>query len=107
MFIDVSKAFDSLDHDILLSKLSHYGVRGCSLQWFRSYLSGRFQYTELNNVSSSFHLISSGVPQGSVLGPLLYLLYVNDIFNVTSRAKCVLYADDTALLLSGKTWLIC
>ena len=101
LFIDVSKAFDSLNHGILLNKLEHYGVRGYVLNWFSSYLTNRFQYTESNNVCSSYALLVSGVPQGSVLGPLLYLIYVNDIFYVSNVIKTVLYADDTVLIASS------
>jgi hypothetical protein len=87
LFIDVSKAFDSLNHKILLDKLEHYGVRGIALQWFFSYLSSRFQFTGLNSVRSLLRLITTGIPQGSVLGPYLYLVYVNDIFNITDTVK--------------------
>jgi hypothetical protein len=103
LFVDVSKAFDSLDHSILIKKLEHYGIRGLALQWFISYLSNRYQYTIINRHCSDYRLLVSGVPQGSVLGPILYLLYVNDIFNVSKIVKTVLYADDTVLIVSCKT----
>jgi hypothetical protein len=102
LFVDVSKAFDSLNHVVLLEKLNFYGVRGIALSWFRSYLSNRFMYTEVNGYRSLFRLLTHGVPQGSILGPYLYLTYVNDIFNVNASSKCVLYADDTVILISGK-----
>jgi hypothetical protein len=102
LFIDVSKAFDSLNHNILLAKLEHYGVRGVALSWFASYLSNRFQYIEYNGDCSLLRLIVCGVPQGSVLGPYLYLVYVNDIFNVSDEVKCVLYADDTSIIVTGR-----
>ena len=105
LFIDVSKAFDSLDHNTLISKLQHYGVRGTTLKWFESYLhvTSRYHFTTINNQRSSFKTITSGIPQGSILGPLLYTIYVNDIFFVADTVKCMLYADDTALVVTGKT----
>ena len=104
LFTDISKAFDSQDHNILLCKLEYYGIRGIALQWFCNYLSPRFHFTQCNNKSSMCRLKTSGVPQGSVLSTtILYNIYVNDIFHVNPNAKCVLYADETAIILSGKT----
>ena len=76
IFIDLSKAFDTVDHNILISKLEHYGARGTSLRGFESYLSNRQQYVEFNGVSTESCKIKCGVPQGSILGPLLFLLYI-------------------------------
>lgn len=100
LFIDISKAFDSINHHILLSKLDHYGVRGIANRWFQSYLLGRFQYTESVGSSSSLRSIVAGVPQGSILGPILFILYVNDLFFVNADAKVVMYADDTTISIS-------
>jgi len=83
--------------------LDHYGIRGPSLSWFKSYLYHRFQYTVINGEQSSLKCIITGVPQGSILGPWLYLLYVNDIFSIQNGTKCVLYADDTTLIVSASS----
>ena len=101
VFLDFSKAFDTVDHAILLSKLSHYGIRGSALQWFQSYLSNRNQYVTYNGVSSPVNNITCGVPQGSILGPLLFLLYINDLGHVCSSTTSILFADDTNLFKSG------
>ena len=100
--MDFSKAFDTVDHSILLDKLYHYGVRGCAYHWFQSYLSNRSQRVTYDGVKSSLGFIKCGVPQGSILGPLLFLLYINDLSSVCKHAFPILFADDTNLFLSGK-----
>ena len=79
IFLDFAKAFDTINHEIILQKLEYYGIRGKSLKWFDSYLTDRQQYTEVNKVLSDVDYIKYGVPQGSVLGPFIFLLYINDI----------------------------
>ena len=97
IFMDFSKAFDTLDHNILIKKLAHYGINGTPLEWFKSYLTGRSQYVELDGVSSNVLFLSTGVPQGSILGPLLFLIYMNDIPHCAKYFNFILYADDTTL----------
>ena len=87
IYLDLTKASDTLNHDILLHKLQNYGIRGIAYNWFKSYLCDRQQYTVINNVSSCFPHISCRVPQGSTLGLLLFLLYVNDISHVLPCEK--------------------
>ena len=96
IFIDLEKAFDTVDHQIMLAKLNHYGIRGISNDWFKSYLSNRNQYVSINGFDSGLTTINCGVPQGSVLGPLLFLLYINDPNQAIKF--CKVFADDTNLL---------
>ena len=95
IFVDLEKAFDTVNHSILLKKMEHYGVRGVVHQWFASYLSNREQFVSVNGHNSSLKRVSCGVPQGSVLGPLLFLIYINDLPNATKSLSFFLFADDT------------
>ena len=100
--MDLCKAFDTVDHSILLAKLEHYGIRGIANEWFRSYFSNRQQFVSINNSDSSTLHITGGVPHGSVLGPPLFLIYINDFINSSSIFDFHLFADDSNLFYSDK-----
>ena len=102
LFIDFSKAFDTVDHEILLYKLNHYGIRGHANILFKSYLTNRTQYTFANGINSSPDKVTCGVPQGSVLGPILFIIYANDIYRCAQNSMKRLFADDTCLSVHHK-----
>ena len=102
LFLDFTKAFDTVNHSILLRKLDHLGIRGVPLKWFESYLATRTQYVDFGGVSSDTQYIKCGVPQGSILGPLLFLLYINDLSRVSSVIFSLLFADDSNMFMSGR-----
>ena len=103
IFLDFSKAFDLVNHEILLSKMKCYNFHESSISWFTSYLESRTQKVCLGNISSTPEIISKGVPQGSVLGPLLFLLFINDLPLVTEHSETDLFADDATLRASAST----
>lgn len=105
IFIDLAKAFDTVNHKLLLNKLETYGIRGCALKLLTNYLHKRTQYVKIENTLSSPCYVEHGVPQGTVLGPLLFLVYINDLCELAINGNIVSYADDTALIFSGDTWI--
>ena len=102
-FLDFSKAFDTVDVEILLKKLNCYGIRGPVNLWFRSYLTNRKQFVSVVDVCSDVRCVTRGVPQGSILGPVLFLLYINDLHKCCNALKMIQYADDTTLFTTGST----
>jgi ribosomal protein S18 len=103
LLIDFSKAFDMVDHTILLEKLAHYGIRGVAHDWLKSYLADRQQFVTINGSNSDKKALKFGVPQGSILGPLLFIIYINDLPNISKIAKFIMYADDANIIITGKS----
>ena len=102
MFLDFSKAFDTVNHTILLKKMERYGIRGVSLQFFANYLANRQQYVQMGNTASAEQTMTCGIPQGSSLGPVLFLIYINDLPNCSSALTFRIFADDTNVFASAR-----
>ena len=103
LFLDISKAFDSINHKILLGKLEHIGLSARSLRWFKSYLADRRQCVCINGEMSETRTIDLGVPQGSILGQLLLNVYVNSLSTAVTKSELILYADDAVLVVAAST----
>ena len=103
VFVDMKKAFDTVDHEILIGKLEHYGVRGTAKDWFCSHLANRKQFVSINNHNSVIQTILTGVPEGSVLGPLVFLIDINDLHNCIKYSRTYRFADDKNILCSDKS----
>ncbi len=97
VFLDLSKAFDTINYAILLEKLKYYGIDGIALKLMERYMTNRTQYMEIDGVKSDLLNLSTGVPQGSILGPLLFIIYINDIANTSKLCDFIIYVDDTTL----------
>ena len=104
VFVDLKKAFDTVNYELLLKKLEKYGIRGIGLQWFKNYLNNRRQFVKQCGTTSDICTVTCGVPQGSNLGPLLFLLYINDLPDSIKKSLVTLFADDTTIYSSGKTY---
>ena len=104
IMIDLRKAFDTVNHEILVKKLQCYGIRGTQLNWFRSYLSNRQCYVEVEGIRSDISFVNVGVPQGSILGPILFLFFINDVSNISNKFSTTLFADDTTVSLYDSTY---
>jgi len=105
IFVDLAKAFDSIDRNLLIAKLRYLGFQGNTLEWFKSYLNGRRQVVSINNTNSTEKTYDYGVVQGSTLGPLLFLIYINNLDKINITGQLYMFADDTAILCKGKTWV--
>ena len=101
IFLDLKKAFDAVDHSVSMKKLRTYGVRGKSGDWFESYQTSRTQFCSVNGVHSKARKVTCGMPQGSCLGPLLFIIYLNDVEECLESSRASIYADDTIIIINS------
>ena len=106
IFIDLYKAFHTVKDVILLDKLLHYGIRGAAFNWLEDYLNNRQHFVQFNGFDSSYSNIKCGVPQGSILGPLLSLIYITEMYDVSKVLYFILFADDTNIFFCHKIWIL-
>ena len=104
VFLDLKKAFDTVNHDILMKKLECYGIRGKLFNWLKSYLENRNQYVHYNGYDSDKKVVTHGVPQASILGPLLFIIYINDFSRSSDLLFSILFADDTSVFIEGTNY---
>ena len=104
IFIDLAKAFDTLHHEHLLKKLEYMGMRGKSQELLKNYLENRWQSVRINKEESNVNIMQYGIPQGTVIGPLLFILYINDLYNISKKYKIFSFADDTSIVFEDKKW---
>lgn len=104
VFVDLAKAFDTVNHGLLLDKLEHLGVRGIAYNLFKSYLQNRTQRVQVNGVLSNIETVTCGVPQGTVLGPIMFIIYINDLLNINSSGTLISFADDTVIVYTADCW---
>ena len=103
VFIDLKKVFDTIDHSIFIKKVCHYRVGGIASSWIKNYLTNRKLFVVYDGICSDYRTMLCGIPQGSIVGPILFLPYINDLAIISNKLKCILFADNTNVLYAGKS----